>query len=61
MDLSVAYAHLGQIEKARRLLDRLVEREANLTIDMFRSPEYPIVNPDHRKIVVGGMEKTGLR
>ncbi|WP_187430958.1 hypothetical protein ROLI_033480 [Roseobacter fucihabitans] len=61
MDLSVAYAHLGRIEKARGLLDRLVAREPDLTIDMFRSPDYPIVNPDHREIVVGGMEKAGLR
>lgn len=61
MDLSVAYAHLGQTEDARGLLNRLFEREPDLTIEMFRSPEYPIVNPDHRNIVVDGMKKIGLR
>ncbi len=60
MDLAAAYAHLGQLDKGRKLLHRLKDREPDLSIDMFRCPDYPIVNTEHRKIVVNGMKALGL-
>lgn len=61
VDLMTAYARAGRIEDGRRKLDLLRAREPELSIDLIRSDNYPIVNPAHRAAVAVAAKQLGLR
>ncbi|QIR86488.1 hypothetical protein [Paracoccus sp. AK26] len=60
VDLMTAYAREGRIEEGRAKLELLTAREPDLSVEMLRSPNYPIVNPVHRVAVVEAAARLGL-
>lgn len=60
MDLMTSYARAGRIEDGRAKLKLLVQREPNLSLELLKSPDYPIVNPAHRSAVVEAANQLGL-
>jgi hypothetical protein len=61
MDLMTAYALLGETAKGREKLNTLIAREPDLSLDMLRSGDYPIVNQAHRDLTVHAAMQLGLR
>lgn len=59
-DLMVAYAAEGRIEDGRAKLRTLYRREPDLSLDMLRSPDYPIVNATHRAQIIAAAGQLGL-
>ena len=60
MDLMTAYARAGRLNEGRTKLDQLVRREPNLSLDLLKSQDYPIVNQVHRAAVVEAAARLGL-
>jgi hypothetical protein len=60
-DLMIAYAVEGRVEAGRAKLALLVRREPDLSLDMLKSPSYPIVNGAHRTRLVEAATRLGLR
>lgn len=60
-DLMTAYSRAGRMQEGRKHLHMLVTREPDLSIDLLRSNEYPIVNPEHRAAIVEAAGALGLR
>jgi hypothetical protein len=60
VDLMTAYACEGRVREGRDKLSLLVAREPDLSVDMLRSPDYPIVNATHRNRVVQAARQLGL-
>lgn len=61
MDLMTGYALLGETSKGRDKLNALITREPDLSIDMLRSSDYPIVNPAHRELTLHAARTLGLK
>lgn len=60
VDLMTAYARAGRMNEGRSKLDLLVRREPNLSLELLKSTDYPIVNPAHRAAVVEAAGQLGL-
>jgi tetratricopeptide (TPR) repeat protein len=60
VDLMTAYARAGRIEDGRAKLGLLVQREPNLSLELLKSQDYPIVNPAHRAAVIEAANQLGL-
>ena len=60
MDLMTAYARAGRIEDGRAKLNLLIKREPNLSLELLKSQDYPIINPAHRAAVVEAADQLGL-
>ena len=60
VDLMTAYAQAGRLKEGREKLDLLICREPNLSLNLLKSRDYPIVNPTHRAAVVEAATLLGL-
>lgn len=60
MNLMTAYSLAGRVEDGRSALNLLIEREPDLSIDLIRSEDYPIVNSTHRDITIQALGQLGL-
>lgn len=60
VDLMTAYARAGRLEDGRNKLRLLVNREPDLSTDLIRSDDYPIVNNEHRAAVADAARQLGL-
>ncbi|WP_428926340.1 hypothetical protein [Marinibacterium sp. SX1] len=60
MDLMTAYAREGRIREGRAKLRLLSSRDPDLSVDLLKSPDYPIVNLAHRTAVVEAAGQLGL-
>lgn len=60
VDLMTAYARAGRLDDGRDKLRLLVNREPGLSTELIRSDEYPIVNSEHRAVVVDAVRQLGL-
>jgi len=60
VDLMTAYARAGRFKDGRKKLRLLVNREPNLSTDLIRSSDYPIVNAEHRDAIVTAAKQLGL-
>ena len=60
MSLMTAYAFANETEKGREKLEILRAREPDLSVEMLRSPSYPIRNSVHRSYVVEASGGLGL-
>ncbi len=61
IDLMTAYAVEGRVSEGRAKLELLVAREPDLSVDMLRSTDYPIVNTAHRVLITEAAGRLGLR
>ena len=61
IDLMTAYAIEGRVSEGRAKLELLVVREPDLSVDMLRSTDYPIVNTAHRALITEAAGRLGLR
>lgn len=61
VDLMTAYAMDGRVTEGRAKLAQLVAREPDLSVDMLRSTDYPIVNNAHRALITEAASRLGLR
>ncbi|MDQ0513536.1 hypothetical protein [Ancylobacter amanitiformis] len=60
VDLMTAYAREGRMRDGQEKLRLFVRREPELSVDLLKSPDYPIVNAMHRAAVVEAAGQLGL-
>lgn len=59
-DLSACYALTGDLDRGRRMLDTVLTDDPHLSLDKLASPNFPIVNAAHRRIVIEGTRRLGI-
>jgi hypothetical protein len=60
VDLMTAYVRAGRLQDGRKKLRLLINREPDLSTELIKSNDYPIVNPAHRAAVAEAAQKLGL-
>lgn len=60
IDLMTAYALEKRTVEGREKLDMLMHREPDLSVELLKSPDYPIVTTPHRAAIVEAAHKLGL-
>ena len=59
--LASSHAHAGNLETARRYLERLDKVERGFSITAFRGTGYPLLNTGGGKLLIDGLMKAGAR
>lgn len=59
--LAASYGYVGDSERARTIMDRLIQLEPDLSVERLRDRSYPVPSGQSAKLIETGLSQVGLR